>query len=131
MLKTKQARQTQRIVMVDDEPDFLTIAETWLVPRYEMVCFTDGTDLLDELDVLEPDLLILDVRLPGVDGFKLCQRIRKDPRFQTLPILFLTASHNDLDFFRNIEVGGTSYLTKPVSRKELLTRVKELLGEAV
>lgn len=126
----KQAKQTQLIVIVDDEPDFLTIAETWLAPKYELVSFCDGSDLLSHLDTLEPDLLILDVRLPGLDGFKLCRRIRADRRFQGLPILFLTASHSDLDFFRNLEVGGTSYLTKPVSRKELLARVKEML-EAV
>lgn len=127
----KQAKQTQRIVMVDDEPDFLTIAQTWLEPKYELVSFTDGQDLLSHLNALEPDLLILDVRLPGLDGFKLCRRIRGDRRFQSLPILFLTASHSDLDFFRNLEVGGTSYLTKPVSRKELLARIKELLEPGV
>lgn len=126
----KQARQTQRIVMVDDEPDFLTIARTWLEPKYELVSYTDGTDLLPHLAAHEPDLLILDVRLPGLDGFKLCRRIRADKRFTSLPIMFLTASHSDLDFFRNLEVGGTSYLTKPVSRKELLARVKELLEPA-
>lgn len=123
----KQAQGTRRIVMVDDEPDFLTIASTWLEPKYELVPFTDGASLLSQLAVLEPDLLILDVRLPGLDGFKLCRRIRADRRFQGLPILFLTASHSDIDFFRNLEVGGTSYLTKPVSRRELLARIKELL----
>ena len=126
----KQAKATHRIVMVDDEPDFLTIAETWLEPKYDLVSFTDGADLLSQLSALEPDLLILDVRLPGLDGFKLCRRIRADNRFASLPILFLTASHSDIDFFRNLEVGGTSYLTKPVSRKELLARVKELLEPA-
>ena len=124
----KQAKQTRRIVMVDDEPDFLTIAQTWLEPKYEMVAFTDGTELISELAVLEPDLLILDVRLPGADGFKLCRKIRADRRFQDLPILFLTASHSDIDFFKNLEAGGTSYLTKPVSRRELLDRIRELLG---
>lgn len=126
----KQPRQTQRIVMVDDEPDFLTIARTWLEPKYETISLTDGHDLLNQLEAHEPDLLILDVRLPGLDGFKLCRRIRADRRFQSLPVLFLTASHSDLDFFRNLEVGGTSYLTKPVSRKELLARVQELLEPA-
>ena len=123
----KQAKETRRIVMVDDEPDFLTIAQTWLEPKYELVPFTDGSSLLSHLSTLEPDLLILDVRLPGTDGFKLCRRIREDRRFRSLPVLFLTASHNDLDFFRNLEVGGSSYLTKPVSRKELLARIQELL----
>ncbi len=123
----KQARKTRLIVMVDDEPDFITIARAWIEPKYQFVPFGEGTELLQRLKTLEPDLLILDVRLPGMDGFKLCRRIRADRRFQSLPILFLTASHSDIDFFRNLEAGGTSYLTKPVSRKELLERIQDLL----
>lgn len=127
----KQAKQTRRIVMVDDEPDFLAIARQWLDPKYDMVTFTDGTELIGQLDLLEPDLLILDVRLPGPDGFKLCRQLRADRRYRSLPVLFLTASHSDIDFFKNLEVGGTSYLTKPVSRKELLAKIEELLEDGI
>jgi DNA-binding response OmpR family regulator len=127
----KQAKRTQRILIVDDEPDFLTIARDWLDKKYDVLTLEDGSELLARLEVHEPDLLILDVRLPGPDGFKLCRKLRADRRFQSLPVLFLTASHSDLDFFRNLEVGGTSYLTKPVTRKELLAKINELLEDGV
>lgn len=127
----KQAKRLQKIVIVDDEPDFLTITKDWLDKKYDVVALTDGTQLLSQLAALEPDLLILDVRLPGPDGFKLCRQIRADRRFQSLPVLFLTASHSDLDFFRNLEVGGTSYLTKPVTRKELMAKIQELLEDGI
>lgn len=129
MLKTP--RKLQRIILVDDEPDFLTLTKGWLDNKYEVVTLTDGSELLSQLDAFEPDLLVLDVRLPGADGFKLCRQLRADRRFQSLPVLFLTASHSDLDFFKNLEVGGTSYLTKPVTRKELLAKIKELIEDGV
>lgn len=126
----KQGRETYRIVMVDDEPDFLKIVRDWMVPRYELVTFTSGAGLRDQLASLDPDLLILDVRLPGADGFALCRQVRADYRFAALPILFLTASHSDVDFVRNIRAGGTAYLTKPIERKELLAKIDELLPQA-
>ncbi len=129
MLKT--ARKLQRILIVDDEPDFLTLTRSWLDKKYDVVTLTEGSELLSQLDAFEPDLLILDIRLPGPDGFKLCRQLRADRRFQSLPVLFLTASHSDLDFFKNLEVGGTSYLTKPVTRKELLDKIKELIEDGV
>ncbi len=109
----KSPSTTKRIVMVDDEPDFFSIVRDWLEPRYELVPLTDGSNLLEELEGLDPDLLILDIRLPGPDGFKLCRQVRSQARFASLPILFLTASHNEGDFLRNLEAGGSSYLTKP------------------
>jgi len=125
----KAPSRTRRILMVDDEPDFVELARTWVEPRFELVGLGDGSGLVEQVEALEPELLILDVRLPGLDGFKLCKRLRGDARFRSLPVLFLTASHSDIDFFRNIEVGGTAYMTKPVTRTELLAKIKELLEE--
>lgn len=125
----KAPSRTRRILIVDDEPDFVELTRSWLEPHYELVGLGDGSGLAEQIEALEPELLILDVRLPGLDGFKLCKRLRADQRFRSLPILFLTASHSDIDFFRNIESGGTAYMTKPVTRTELLDKVKELLEE--
>ena len=124
----EQGRQTVKIVIVDDEPDFLKIVDDWMRPRYELTTLTSGEGLREELAALEPDLLILDVRLPGADGFALCRQVRADARFADLPVLFLTASHSDVDFVKNIRAGGTAYLTKPVERKELLAKIEELLS---
>lgn len=118
--------KTLKIVMVDDEPDFLSVVKGWLEPRYELVTLTDGAGLLEELETLDPDLLILDVRLPGADGFKLCRAIRGDKRFASLPILFLTASRSDSDFVKNLDAGGTSLLSKPITRRQLLAKIEEL-----
>jgi DNA-binding response OmpR family regulator len=125
---TKPGTRVRRVVLVDDETDFLALARQWLSPSYELATFTSGESLTSRLSALEADALILDVNLPGANGFELCRRVRSHKRFARLPILFLTASHSDVDFFRNIEVGGTAFMTKPVTRKELLAKLEELLA---
>lgn len=122
-------RRTLRIVMVDDDPEFLAMARAWLEPRYEVVPLTEGGDLAATIAALEPDLVLLDVRM-APDGFALCRRLHAEPELESVPIVFLTASHGDADFLRNLEAGGAGYLNKPLSRKELLARVGEFLKEA-
>jgi CheY-like chemotaxis protein len=117
-----------RILAVDDDPDFLRMLSLMLQPRYDVECLTGGTDLLMQLDVLRPDAVILDVHMPGVDGFSLCRAIRSDPRFAGLPVLFLTASQVDDDFIKNLRVGADAWLNKPVGRQALVNRLRELLA---
>ena len=114
--------------MADDDRDFLQIVRDWLDPKAEVTTFPDGEALLDALPYSTPDLVILDVRMPGPDGFELCKRIRSDGRFAAVPVLFLTASEDDMDFVRNMEVGGTAFLNKPVHKKDLVSKVGELLA---
>jgi len=114
------------VLMVDDEPDFLNVVRFWAEPDYEFVGLTDGADLIAEMEGLEPSLVVLDVMMPGEGGFDLCRRIRGDRRFKDVPILFLTGSRADEDFLRNMEVGGSAYLTKPVGRRQLLGMFREL-----
>ncbi|MBI4057108.1 MAG: response regulator [Elusimicrobia bacterium] len=116
-----------RIVSVDDDADFQSIMREWLVSKYEFTSLNNGDGLSEELADIEPDLIIMDVRMPGPDGFKLSRQIHKDSRFNMVPILFLTASRDDRDFMKNLEVGGTAYLTKPIKRQELLSKISELL----
>jgi CheY-like chemotaxis protein len=123
----KAAAGRPLVLMVDDDPDFQTIVRDWLKDSYEHIGLADGEELINEIDGLEPNLVILDVRMPGPDGFKLCEQIRSDRRFSHLPVLFLTGCKEDEDFMRNLSVGGTAYLTKPVTRKRLLSTVKDLL----
>ena len=122
-----EQREKRRIVMVEDEPDFQTVVHGWLAPEYEHIPLADGEELIKRLEVFAPDLVIMDVRLPGPDGFELCRRIRKDPGFAEVPVLFLTGSQDAEDFLKNFQVGGTSYLRKPVSRQQLLSAVRQLL----
>lgn len=120
-----------RIVMVEDEPDLQAVVHVWLAPRYEHVPLGDGANLLERLAESEPSLVILDVKLPGADGFELCRCLRADPRFTQVPVLFLTASREGEDYLKNFAAGGTSYLVKPVSRKQLLSAIRELLPRPV
>lgn len=119
------------IVMVDDEKEFLSLVGRWAAPEYEFVGLTGGGGLLEEIESLEPSLVVLDVRMPGEDGFELCRRIREDRRFDDIPVLFLTGSREDEDFLKNMEAGGTAYLSKPVGRRQLLAMFRELAGGQV
>src|SRR5438105_1529888 len=107
-------QEKPRIVIVDDEPDFLRLAREWLRGSYDVITFLSGDGLVDELRAFEPDVVILDVRMPDIDGFELCHQIRDDDQVGELPVLFLTASQSDTDYIKHMFVGGTRYLNKPI-----------------
>ena len=118
-----------RILMVDDEADFLTAVRRWVSLEYEMRGVTDGGGILEQLREYDPSVLVLDVRMPGEDGFAVCRRVRAEPRWAELPVLFLTGSREDEDFLRNLKAGGTAWLAKPVGRIQLLNALRELVPE--
>ena len=115
--------------MVDDEADFQTIVHSWLEPDYDLVALKDGNELLGAMHVKTPDLVILDLNIPGADGFELCRRLRSTPGLENLPVLFVTASRESQDYCTNLTAGGSGYLTKPVGRQQLRSAVDELLSE--
>jgi DNA-binding response OmpR family regulator len=117
------------LYMVDDETDFQTIVRSWLEPQYSIVALKDGDELLGAFKTGKPDLVMLDLKLPGADGFELCRRIRETPGSERVPILFLTGSHEYSDYRKNMRAGGNAYITKPVGRRQLLAVIEELLGE--
>lgn len=119
----------RRILMVDDEPDLVEIVDGWLSPAYDFVGVFDGLGLMELLERFGPDLVILDVNMPGPNGFTLCRRIRAAPNFSALPVLFLTGCTDDVDYLKGWEVGGSSYLMKPISRVQLVSRVGQLLAQ--
>ena len=113
------------ILVVDDE---LTLQETiaFQLTRqgYEVVTSADGEDALDKARVHRPDLIILDIMLPKLDGFEVCRILRQE---MNTPILMLTARDDEIDRVVGLEVGADDYLTKPFNMRELLARVKALL----
>lgn len=116
---------TELVLVVDDE---LTLQETiaFQLTRqgYEVVTSADGEDALDKARVQRPDLIILDIMLPKLDGFEVCRILRQE---MNTPILMLTARDDEIDRVVGLEVGADDYLTKPFSMRELLARVKALL----
>ncbi|HPC05545.1 MAG TPA: response regulator transcription factor [Anaerolineaceae bacterium] len=116
---------TELILVVDDE---LTLQETiaYQLTRqgYEVVVSADGEDALEKARAHHPDLIILDIMLPKLDGFEVCRILRQE---MNTPILMLTARDDEIDRVVGLEVGADDYLTKPFSMRELLARVKALL----
>ena len=119
---------TQRILVVDDEPRYLRLLEANLrTEGFEVVTAQDGNEALDVFSAHPVDLIILDIMLPKMDGFAVCQRIRE---YSTVPIIMLTAKGGEKDRVRGLDVGADDYLVKPFSVMELLARVRAVLRRA-
>lgn len=126
-MKSEFAASKALIAWVEDNRDYQEVVREWLLPRYDVATFSDGEAFLSALDDIEPDLVMLDVRLPGPDGFKLCRRIRSEVRLRHVPILFLTSCKDDETYIAHLDVGGTEFVTKPIDKKKLLRTIGELV----
>jgi CheY-like chemotaxis protein len=115
-------------VIVDDEPDFLRLLEGWLAPYYDVSLVSEPEGACERIAALAPDLVLLDVHMPELDGFSVCRRLRSEKGLAALPVAFLTGSRTDEDFLLHLDSGGSRYLTKPISRRELLDAVAEQLA---
>lgn len=117
-----------RILIVDDEPNNLFLLEELLLSEdYIPICASSGIDALAIAEELIPDLILLDVMMPDLDGFEVCQRLREDGKLQTIPVIFLTALDDDRSRLRGLEMMGDDYLTKPINSQLLLTKIASLL----
>jgi len=114
-----------KILVVEDEPTLLETLEYNLTHRGYQVCTAaDGPTALEVARQEQPDLIVLDVMLPGLDGFEVCRLLRPE---MNVPILMLTARDEEVDKVVGLEVGADDYMTKPFSMRELLARIKALL----
>jgi len=113
------------ILIVDDEPNIIELARLYLEQDgYDVVGATNGQEALSKHKTISPDLIILDLMLPDIDGLDVCRQIRAK---STVPILMLTARKEDVDKIVGLELGADDYLTKPFNPRELLARVKAIL----
>lgn len=114
------------ILLVDDEPNIIELAQLYLEREgYRTVSAADGQAALDAVDKHRPDLIVLDIMLPEIDGLEVCRKLRgkKDP----VAILMLTARDEDIDKILGLELGADDYLTKPFNPRELVSRVNAIL----
>lgn len=117
-----------RILVVEDEPMVAEVVERYLRrDGYEVTLARDGLAALESFDELQPDLIVLDLMLPGLDGMEICRRIRGR---SSVPILMLTARGEEVDKLLGLEIGADDYVTKPFSPRELAARVKVILRRA-
>jgi DNA-binding response OmpR family regulator len=119
----------KRILIIEDDPAVLRAISYMLEKEgYEVLTAVNGLEGLTKVKGENPDLLILDVMLPGIDGFEVCHRLRAEPQTAQLPILMLSAKGQAADKSMGLQVGANEYLTKPVERLVLLSKVEALLG---
>src|SRR5437763_4279614 len=116
------------IVAADDDPQLLRLVTRNLqFEGYEVIPASNGQQALEEIEQQLPDLVLLDVMMPKLDGFAVCQRVRE---FSAVPIIIVTARGQDQDKVRGLDLGADDYLTKPFSIDELLARVRAVLRRA-
>jgi len=117
-----------RVLVVDDEEDILELVRYNLSKEgYRVSCVATGEEALDAARKDVPDLILLDLMLPGLDGLEVCRVLRRDPKTSHVPILMLTAKGEDADVVAGLELGADDYVTKPFSPRVLLARTKAVL----
>ena len=117
-----------RILLVDDEPVNIDLLESLLnLEGYDTMSATSGIEALTMAKTSIPDLIVLDIMMPGMNGFEVCGKLREDPNLQTIPIIFLTALDDDHSKLRGLEVMGDDFLTKPFKNSLLLSKIASIL----
>lgn len=125
-LKTKNDKS--KILVVDDEPNVVELVSLSLIPgKYEILKAYSGLDALDRVYQVKPDLIILDLMMPNVDGYEVCKRLKNSPITRHIPIIILSAKGEIKDKLQTMELGADDYMTKPFDPMELEARVKSLL----
>ncbi|QYR22989.1 response regulator transcription factor [Paenibacillus sp. sptzw28] len=124
MNKTQRVEPVKHIFVVDDEKSIRDILKKYIENEGDKVTlFDNGSSVLAEITRMKPDLLVLDIMMPGVGGMELCKQIRKT---SDVPIIFVSAKGEELDRVLGLELGADDYLTKPFSPRELVVRIKNI-----
>jgi len=117
----------KKILVVDDERHIVRLVEVNLTRAgYEIMTAYDGVEALEKVKADKPDMIVLDVMMPRMDGFEVLKRLQADAGTQDIPVIMLTAKAQDADIFRGWSSGVSSYLTKPFNPRELLTFVERI-----
>jgi len=118
-----------RILIVEDEESLLKLESILLSSKgYQVTGVMDGKSALDEINARKPDLVVLDIMLPELDGFEVCKRIKEDPETAGIPVVMLTAKKNSQDYARGMQVGADAYVTKPFKSAQVIELIEGLLS---
>lgn len=118
------------ILVVDDEPNILLSLEFLMQQEgYEVRTATNGDEAMMAVGEKQPDLILLDIMMPKLDGFEVCQKIRSNPKWKDIRIVMLTAKGREVDQEKGLALGADDYIIKPFGTKQLVKKVKTVLGE--
>jgi two-component system alkaline phosphatase synthesis response regulator PhoP len=127
-----QESKTRTILIADDEPDILEILNfNLLAEGYQVINAINGNEAVELSKIHKPDLIILDVMMPGKTGFEVCKILRANNEFENTIIIFLTALNDESTEIKGLETGGDDYITKPISPKVLISRVNALFRRII
>lgn len=118
------------VLIVDDEPNIVVPIEFLMEQNgYSVLVAGSGEEALEIIAKYNPDLVLLDIMLPGIDGYEVCEIIRLDPKWQKIKIIFLTARGRDVDVAKGMVLGADAYIIKPFSNIDIIENVKKLLND--
>jgi DNA-binding response OmpR family regulator len=119
----------KEILIVDDEPSIVVPIQFLMEQQgYSVLVAENGEDALDVIYKYKPDLILLDIMLPRIDGYEVCEIVRLNPEYRTTKIIFLTAKGREVEIAKGLALGANAYIVKPFSNTELIAKVKELLN---
>ena len=119
----------KEILIADNEPGVVVPIQFLMEQQgYNVLVAENGEDALDIIYKYTPDLILLDIMLPRIDGYEVCEIVRLDPRYRDIKIIFITAKGREVEIAKGLALGADAYITKPFSNTELVSKVKELLA---
>ncbi|MFZ5571061.1 MAG: response regulator transcription factor [Thermodesulfobacteriota bacterium] len=119
---------TGKILIVDDEPAVVLPLQFLMEQhQYRVAVASSGEEALEKIMQFEPDLILLDIMLPGIDGYEVCEIVRLNPKWKQTRIIFLTARGRDVDVAKGLVLGADDYILKPFTGSEVVNKVKQLL----
>lgn len=122
---TESLVQPTYVLLVDDNPNNLKVlSEAVQGCGWKALMATDGESALEQTEYAHPDLILLDVMMPGIDGFETCRRLKANPITQNTPVIFMTALSDATDKVKGLEIGAVDYITKPFQHEEVIARLK-------
>jgi CheY-like chemotaxis protein/DNA-binding CsgD family transcriptional regulator len=125
-----QSQSHPTVMIIDDTPDNLALlSDTLSESGYRVLVATDGALALEQINYVIPDIILLDVMMPGIDGYETCKRLKADPKTAAIPVLFMTALNELDDLLRGFGEGAVDYLVKPIRPPEVLARVEAQISQ--
>lgn len=127
-MKKQRPQMKKKILVVDDEKDIVDILKYNLEREneFEVLTASNGKEALAHAS-LNPDVIILDIMMPEINGFEVCKQLKNNPATSKIPVIFLTAKENEIDEILGLEIGADDYISKPISPRKVLARIKSVI----
>jgi len=118
-----------KILIADDEQSIVVPLEFLMQQKgYQVIAAYNGEEAIEKIISFNPDLILLDIMLPIIDGFEVCQMIRSNPNWKDIKVIFVSALGREMDIAKGLALGADAYITKPFANAEIINKVREVLG---